>query len=361
MNVFYTASKNGKSHSGFIDAENNKSALEKLTTHGYQDICFHNDVIGSLIDKKYQDDEVSAKINSEINTQFGYGFFLRNLIWASRWALSLLLVALLLAVHYQSWYVVSAIGLIVVTTFGVAIYRFGYSMAFNKLLDAYVYGRWEEFPDLLQKVNKLKKFPDVIVELALYEAKYWVAQGNFDKAISLMAVHETALKEVQPGGFESRMATLYFQDGEVDQFLEWMRRSKGQCGGLPLFILDWALAEAKYGDHNQIDDHIDMINQEPFSEMVLVAKDFLNALLLFKKEDEKCLSLFADSAVAMEKFKAAPLSRLLMNDIKQYHAFALYQFGNQDEAKKMALSAWRIASIHASEKEKLLLVRIMGS
>jgi hypothetical protein len=169
-----------------------------------------------------------------------------------------------------------------------------------------------------------------------------------------------ALAEVEPlrasphcaqGMFDSRVASLHYQAGDLEGYLRHMDRAFEASGQAQLQRLDLAFAHARLGDAQRAQQLLDGLERRNLSALHQPLATAADGLLALRRGDGATgLAQMAEAVAGFAKFAANPAVWPFQGLLVGHFALALAQAGRRDEARAV-LSDWRDVALNSLDAE----------
>jgi predicted Zn-dependent protease len=176
---------------------------------------------------------------------------------------------------------------------------------------------------------------------------------------------DSALAEVEPlraapllgnGLFDSRIASLHYQAGDIEGYLAAMARAFDASGQAQLQRLDLAFAHARLGDAQRAQELLDGLERRDLSALHQPIALAADGVLLQRRGDAAAgLAKLAEAVAGFEKFAANPAVWPFQGILRGLLALALAQAGRRDEARQV-LGGWEdvVRTSLDAERRRLL-------
>ncbi len=356
--VLYSA-KDSQSQNveGFIDALNNKEAIEILRSKGLDQIKLHGDA--SLFDQEREslswlDQKAQSKIARKQlqiqKTKLSFGGYISDLLQSS-----LLPIALGAGITYWGYseqsYIWASIGTITAFAlpfFGLWNYRIARN--FDTLVKSFAYGEWDKAIELATTLKKQSKMPDLHLYADTIIAAHTAKEGDLDNAVKILQSHKSYLDQ-KPGLYQSKLATLYFSAGEYGKFCYHHKMAYEESKQSPM-LSDWLLAEVMVGDHTIVDRFIDQIAIEELPQYGVPYIDFIKGYARYKEGKLSEAKSYLESAQeGFLEYQENPAVWTILALNCAVYALALYDLGEIEEAKaQINEGVEQIITVHGDKK-----------
>ncbi len=338
--VLYSAmDEKNQSVEGFIEALNNRDAIEKLKSQGLNQIKLHGDAslfdqerdIITWLDKKTQS-KIARKHLQIQKTKLTFGSYLSDLLQSSFFP-----IALGGGVTYWGYmehsYIWASIGTITAFAplfFGLWNYRLARN--FDNLLKSYAYGEFDKALELAYTLKEESKMADLVAYADFVIAVNKAKEGELDEAIKILQSYSSDF-ETKPGLFQSRLATLYFAAGQYESFCYHHKQAYLESQQ-PVMLLDWLLAEVMVGDHKVIEQYIDQIAIEELPQYGVPYIDFVKGYALYKEGKLSEAKSYLESAQeGFLEYQENPAVWAILALSCVVYALVHYDLGEVEEAK----------------------------
>jgi hypothetical protein len=363
--VSYTAyNASHQSVSGYINAQNNKEAMEKLKAMGFTEITLHGDALFGAV----RDDleglsqsalERIAKFEAESHKTPGFLTSLIHLLHTYKIALILasLLIVWGVASHSTwSWGLgVFAISAIVLPW----AYSYRNIWTFEELHRMMAFGEMARALPLIEGMQKrLKGKPQIIFQLDKFRAYILACEGEKDQALALIAPHKEHIDEIMPGAYESTVSSIHYITGAYEDFINSTEMVYASDPNNTNFALDLAFAYARFGNtaaaKTLMNDKVD-----PALIPSYAAGIYDWTLGLIAHEEGQLKSAQKHYEIMTSKFEPYinnPLIWEMIADATGYYADLLHDAGYASQGKALLQPGTvRILNVHINDslREKL--------
>jgi hypothetical protein len=342
----------GHEVTGFVEAEDNATALEILDAKGVTDVLFHNesspdaevkraDNLSGRALSKYASGQIAIRRKPGFATLYNNVFGIRQ---------SILMVGLVLLVW--GWLVrnmpLLIFSLAVEAAAVVYLYwryrRVDRWRAFQK---AYALGQWDRALQLAATMRAKEKTKSLLAELLIREACIAAKRGSLADGLAVVERGEDALKALSPALRESRLAAVYASGGDYHGALARMRRAAEQAPKSQVHRLDWASAEARFGDLNRAEEILATVVDKELPEFAKPYLEFVKGLIAQRRGDPSALAHLQAAYSAQPPHQAQPALWLISSELTAHYALALYDAGQRELGEKLLKGVWQMLEAHA--------------
>jgi len=357
--VLYRAlTQEGKEISGFVEAMSNKEALAQLKESGLEQINLLSDAaLGFERDdlNGIGEDELAHIARFETKLQKGIGFFS---YFAETMRNSSIPMVIGGAIVFYGDFAGSALWM----AFGVIValalpffsfWNYGVMQGYNRLLKNLAFGEWEDVKKSSEDLKKQSKNPDVIVEADMRLASYYAHKGDMDKAITIISASKEYLDAKSAGAYENKLGELYWYAGMYEKSIYEMKRAY-EISKENIFLVDWALAEARFGDNEIAKECIDRVDTETLPIFGLPFIAFIKGLVSYREDRlVEAKEMLIQAVEGFSNFDKNPVVWIPLSIVSSYLALVLSKLGDQERAKSL-LSDGVVAILKEHAESSLL-------
>jgi hypothetical protein len=215
--------------------------------------------------------------------------------------------------------------------------------AYNDLLRAQARGDVEATRALIERLRAdptLQGNEQLQVDLRFRAAALRAREGDLAGALADVESLRNSPHGAQ-GMFDSRVASLHYQAGDIDGYLQHMGRAFDASGQAQLQRLDLAFAHARLGDAQRAQELLDGLERRNLSALHNPLATATDGLLAVRRGDTTTgLAQLAEAVAGFAKFAANPAVWPFQGILVGHFALALAQAGHRAEANA-ALAEWR--------------------
>jgi len=338
--VLYSAvTADGEVKRGYVDALSNEEAVKKLKEEGLNNINLYSDArfpyqkeLDSL-----SEEELEEIAYTEIDTQKSNSFskFLLKVVKKN-----IIVILIGLAITFYGYsihsYLISSFGFIVASAYlFINIWNRQALYAYNNAMRALLFGNLKQAQKETQKLRTMVKDKNVLVECDMLDAKNLAMSGNIDSAIDILLKHKEYFDSLGKGMFESKLLSLYLLAKDNKKALEYSKKAY-ELSKDNMLLVDWALAEARFGDIDIAKENIDKVDIEVLPVYSIAFVYFTKGLIEYKKANYKeAKELLIEALYAIEPFKENVATWGIISLIRVYLSFTFNKLGFKKEAKKL--------------------------
>ncbi len=354
--VLYTATDvRGKEVNGYVEAENNRDAIDLLTKQGYSKIRFHDD-ISIALDRFDLDDltdgeiEKIARFEVAVRAKPRLTTFLLEVFRLNKLPILVGLCLFIWGVYISNLYLV-IFGLVVSLSMPLlSLWNYRIVGAYDKLLRAYAMGQIEDIETLVKYLKKHMTQPEMAFDLDIRLAVVYASQGILESEIAKLESWRDTLESLSPGMFESRIASVYLLNGESDKYVDLMREAFFKSTKSPTFILDLALAEARLGEVEKGEIVLKLLNAEELPDHGLPFIDWAEAVLEYRKGGFQTEDKFSSAITGFLEFVESPAVWPSLAVCIGDYALSAESVAARERASNLLTSVWGILAFHGGTK-----------
>jgi len=356
--IYSGVNAEGEVKNGYIDALNNQEAMEKLKQDGLKEIKLHSDAIFSKMadDLKYLNDKELEHIAAkEIDFQKGrnLGGFLLEVL-RNNFIPSLGALAMVWHGYNVQSYLWVSFGVIIASILPfISLWNYRALVAYEEAQKALAFADLAKLKELSHKLKSLTKNKDVLVESDILEAKYLAMSGDMDGAVKILLQHKEYYDLKNKGMYESVLGNLYLYAKDHKKALEHLKKAY-ELSQENLFLADWAMFEARFGDLNIAKQNLSNVNLDLIPVYGKPFIYFTEGLIEYKEgryEDAK--EFFLDALYDAIPYQENPATWAMNSMIRVYLALAYSRLGLKDEAKEVLNDDIILITKAHAEKELL--------
>lgn len=352
--ILYSAvTVEGSKTEGFVDAPTAQAAREQLHQQGLRDVVLHQEVamaqdpaeLAGLSDKQAQE---LARFNLRLRENPGLSTALAETARRSKWWL--LGDALIIAVAWQmGLYSTVAVGLLAAAApFALTTWGWRRVDSYQQLLREHAVGNTQAVQALATQLRPVSRRSaaldfDLDVRLASLTAR----AGDLAGALQTLDAWPARLAD-QPGLYEARVSTVHIAAGDAEGFVHLMGQAYERSGGDPSRGLDYALAQARFGDAGKAQALLDGIDTSLLPPLAEGFLHWAHGLLLARRGDAQAVQPLGQAVAELLQMANQPAIWTVLAICSADHALALARNGNQDRARQQVASVWPVLRAHAN-------------
>jgi hypothetical protein len=287
--VLYTArDKRGREKRGFIEALNNKDALEHLSASGLNQIELHwdaafasnRDDLEGISEKELAQ---IAKFELELHKGVSASSFMKEVLRNNLIPMGIGGAMVLYGISDSSaWWVAFGVILSLALPF-FSLWNYNLLQTHSAMYKALSFGEWESIKTLAPQLKERAKNPDVSVEADTLLAAYYAHHKDMPTAIQILGEHESYLGD-KAGSYENKLGTLYFHAKEYEQSLFYLKQAY-VVSKENMMLADWALAEARFGDIEKAKENLSQLDLAQLPPYGIPFIDYIKGIIAYKEGD----------------------------------------------------------------------------
>jgi hypothetical protein len=345
---------NGQEKSGFVDAENNRQALEKLQAIGFSAIRFYDDGALSLP----RDDldgltpaeiERTARLEMNNRRKPGYPGFILGVL-RENLLLTLAGAGLLIwGIADRNPYLLitgAAAGLLmpILSTWNYRVVN-----DYNRLLAAFAEGRWDDTLTLVGRLRKHSVNTEMKFDLDLREAYARLKNHSFAETIENLEIWRARLEQDAPGMYESRVAAFYHFAGRYDESISLMRQANRKSSMSPTISLDLALFEARLGDSQKAKLLLEKVDPETLPVTGHAFVDWIRGLICHEEADNRASEYLLVAIAGLLKLGGGPAIWPSLALCVGDYALETTDKSSRPRAQKLLETVWPVLRVHGEK------------
>jgi len=351
-NVLYSGKdRRGKKVSGLIEAANNTEALRTLDAMGVTEVLLHTDVSTSPgIEVPAGEDErerrVRARRQIAIRRSPGFATFLANLARSMPVSFFIALVPLLLGLflHDSQLLVIALVAEVAIV--GAAYWSYRRLGSFVGFTKAYARGQWDTALRVAGKLRASSSPPVLLSHLSIMEACIAARRGSTADGLAVLERDQALLETMTPEVYASRTASVYLAGGDYAEAVSRHREASLTAPDSQVCRLDWAMAEACYGDADRAEQILDGVDEQATPRSAQPYLAFVRGVVAWRRHEPNAVNQL-ETAVSGARRTAQPASWTLLAICTAYYALALYDAGERDRGQRELRRVWDILKHHA--------------
>ncbi len=345
--LFTADSPTGKRKTQTILAANSQAAQTELESRGWTSIVLHTDDAGAIassaVAKMYPEltEKITPSHRLESRGLSDFQFFLfvtKNFYIKAPWFAVALIILLVMNIafgfHNSIIYIGAALGLSMPLIFAACITLFGTARKFNRLVEAYAWGRWQE---VLDRIISLRgKVPES--ELSIRQACALAGMGKLDEARTEWSKFENH-PELPRWMFLTQLGDIFQTAGLYDESLKCHAEAYDEDKDNPTMKLDYAMALLTAERDLELAQRlIDEAKQQYLSDLLSMFLPYIDGLVaLNSRKYDLAVELFESARKNILPLAAGePLTALMVDTIQAYMAIALAKSGQTQRAMEEA-------------------------
>lgn len=352
----------GKKIVGYIEADDNAEALAALTARRVTDVLFYTEGASALpvpIPDGLSERENAERVRRQISIRRNPGFltFFNNHFSITNTVIFVGAVVLLWALVYRNTVVLAgglAFELTIVAIAYRAYQRLGRYLRFQK---AYARGQWDTALKLAARLRTAKAPPNLLHQLVFKEACIAVKRGSLSDGLAVLERGQKVTKDMTPALYASSLGTLYATAGDYKEALKRYREAAEKSPKSQVFRLDWAMAEARFGDVNRAQQIVAGVSKKELPHFAKPFYDFVHGVIARRRGDPNALTLLKVAYAAQSKLKSQPATRLVLDACTAHYALALYDAGEKLQADRLLRGVWSTLKHHVDNPLRVELAQ----
>ena len=287
--VLYTAfDEAGKEKSGFVEALNNKEALQYLSESGLQQIELHWDAAFAANRDDLEgisEKELAriAKFEVELHKGVNASSFTKEVLRNNLIPMVIGSAMVLYGMSESSaWWMASGVILSLAIPF-FSLWNYNLLQTHAAMYEALSFGEWERVKELAPQLKERAKNPDVSVEADTLLAAYYAHHKDMPRAIKILGEHESYLA-TKAGSYENKLGSLYFHAKEYDKSLFHLKQAY-VVSKENMMLADWALAEVRFGDIQKAKENLSQVDLAQLPPYGIPFIDYIDGVIAYKEGD----------------------------------------------------------------------------
>ena len=340
----------GKPCQAYVDAASNEEARRKLAALGLREVVLHDDAFIAG-----QRDELAALAPDELAklAAFELGVrkhgsdtagFLKQVLRRNRTALWIGLALTVWGLERGDFFLTAG-GLLTLGT-GPVISLWNYRQVgrYNRLLRQLAWGEWAAARASVAELKPHMSAPNHAFDLAIKEACIIARTRSLSEARAFIA--PWAAKMQAPGYFEARTAVIHLLSGDSAGFLAGMKAAHVLAWDSPTTRIDYALAEARFGDPAIAAELIASLSPEALPPMALPFLAWIRGLIAYRRKAPDAVEKLAEAVDAMAAGGDNPAFWITQALCVGAYAAALLAVGREAAARQAVEKVWPVLRQH---------------
>lgn len=363
--LLYSAKRaDGSPAEGFVEAASAQSAHDDLARQGLHDIVLHQEITVPQDAKELEglsDRQVAelARFQLRLRAQPGLRTVLAEVMRKNRFWLAVDVAMFAWGVWSSRplWMVVGAV--LAVLPFALAVWQYRHAGRYQQVLRSSALGEWKQARELAAQLRSVAaKHPQMDFDLAARLACITARVDSLDRALVELDPWRARLAG-SPGQFEGRLASVYASAGDRAGYVHLMGQAYELSGHDGARALDYALAQARFGDVAVAEELLDSIDP---ALLPPPAKGFLSwtrGMAQLRRNNPQALTTLGQALAAFLELAVNPVAWQSLAFCTCDHAIALNAAGYRDQARKEIASVWQVLQAHA-DKPLLRMLQAEG-
>ncbi|MCL2075833.1 MAG: hypothetical protein FWH15_05255 [Betaproteobacteria bacterium] len=363
--LYRATSSKGVSEADYVEAETEKEAVAKLKAEGYADIMLYESALTArlLAQEREIHDSVDAAARkfaaaSEIA-------ILENPCWktlikmscgAIRACLLIIAVCVAGAVWLKDWWPL-VVAIMPLAQCGWLFFRLREVMWFTRFNKAFAVGDWDAVQRIgkcLPKTRTLQRVPGFSLYVALSLAQAEIAEAG-SAALErlpdvLQRLEEWRDKSPAPGSYEVLLAAVYCAVGDYPTYIKLIRQVGEAQRSNPVFLVEWAFAEARLGDTAIAACLLAEIDQETLCWDAQMLYPYIAGMIALRENRNEEALVHLQAAVSGYLLRGKnPYNWPMFACCAGACAVALARAGQNEAAKDLVRQVWPMLSVHGAQ------------
>jgi len=341
--ILYTAiDQNEKEQTNYIEADNNKQAIELLKSQGFTNIVLYDNASFTVIKNELLEGKSdwelkrSAKFELKSRKDNSLFSFLQEIIILNWW---FILIGLIIAVlgYSQNRSMTLVFGIIMIIVMPIiSTWRRRHLKRYNRIAHYYSFGKWDDALREIKTHRKFKRFPDHMHDLDFREASILAKLGKLDQALDLVSKWQNAYNTSNPGYYESRLSGVYDSAGNEEMCLTLMNECYNKSTDKMFSTIDLSMIEARYGDDKKSIELLKNINLEELPIIAHAYNDWINGTIAMRNNKDANAKIFLEKAlIKLLERQGEILSEPSIAICSGELALVLNRLGNTNDAKEL--------------------------
>lgn len=329
-----------------VEARTPLDAVRLFREQGYQNVVLESDDVSAVIAEQFAQVRTVQPVRQEVTPEDRVatrtlGRFGKLWFWSRRayYRNRMLLAPALVFVAYRRvtglpWglWDLAAVGVMLLPlrlVLGAA--RSGPSSAYQRLIEAVAWYRYDEVPRLLRPLRD--KIP--VYEQALYEAQALAWQGRLNEALDILTPYNDA-KTVPQWMYWSRLSSVYLAGGDAIHALDCQRTALERAPDNPALIIDLATSVIRFEqDPREAQRLLKSLNMEGVTDVMLAALRNAQGLISLEQGDGAgALQHFEAALTDAKRYAGNPIGAQQVDCLHAHLALAAARLGRMDEARQ---------------------------
>ncbi|WP_105189183.1 hypothetical protein [Pseudoalteromonas sp. T1lg48] len=346
--VLFTATDaQGNERSGYVDANTNSEAMQKLEENGFTDILLHYDAINcahrdDLDGLNEQELERIANIELKSMTGMSSGALFAQALKQNWLFISFGLLGCAWGVYDRSAFFFVLGGIVALIAPVISLKNLITLSQYNKLQEADAFGEYEHALSLIKKLKPKLKAPEMAFDLDVRHASIMAKKGDIEGAFDLLAPWQQEFEAMSPGMYESRAAVIYYISGDFESLLGMMRDAYAKSDNNQTILLDLILMEARYGDVNNAQELMSNIELHLLPPIYLPFLDWIEGLIASRNNDPSASKSLSSAVSQMLEYGDNPITLTMLALMTGSYARELLRAGDDEGAKKVLQKIWPV-------------------
>lgn len=340
----------GKTCQGYVEAESNEAARKKLQTAGLCEIVLHDDVFTASeraelagLSEQELAKLAAFELGSRSRGRDTWGFlkqvFRRNQnpLWIGGalvvWGLE----------RGDGWMIASG-GLTLGALPLISLWNYRRVGRYNRLLSELAWGEWAAAQASIAALRPHMQELTQAFDLAIKEASILARTHSLAEALAFIAPWQEEIPT--PGYFSARTAVLYLMVGDAAGYMAGMRTAYAQAGDSPTTRIDYALAEARFGDPQLAADLLAGMAPETIPPLGLPFVAWIRGLVARRRGEPEAVEKLAQAVDLMAASGDNPAFWVTQALCVGAYAAALLETGRLEAARQAVAQVWPVLQVH---------------
>ena len=311
--LYRATSPEGLLEANYVEAETEKEAVAKLKAEGYSDVVLYDLApLARLAKEREKLDPATARKMAASEVAMHENPCWKTLLrtaWATLRGSLLGAAAVIVGAWWFEiqWLFIIGIGFgITVVLLGCwLLWQYYKVMEMMRCAEAFALGDWDAVQRIGERLRKsgiLKRAPTGLIDIEIKLAYAEIAKAGSAASERLPDVLRRLEvwrdKSPAPGLYENFLGMVYHKAGDYPAYLACMRRAGEIEQSCPVFIVDWAMAEARFGDTTVATDLLAEIDPETLCWAVRMLYPYVAGMVALREEQNEDALFHLQAAVS---------------------------------------------------------------
>ncbi len=343
--------RDNKPKNGYVEAENNREALQILKKEGVSDIRLHDDGLyasyrNELEDLSDKELERTAQFEIECRYNLNIFGFLKEVLRKNIFIL-LAGAGVIAWGIYSNSTIIILVGILLMLSMPVfSLWNYRHVNNYNRLQIELAWGNWQEALRLIDKLRVHMKESEVAFDLDINEACIVARERSLEEALKIVDMWREVFSETSPSLYESRISSMYHYCGDYDGFVECMRSAYLKSPENSLVTLDMALAEARFGSVEKASALLEKVHKEELPRFALLAVSWVKGLVARTNKDLAAKDYLESAVLQISAYSKNPVMWKHIALCTGAYALALHDSDEKQKAEELLEKIWKVLKVH---------------
>ncbi len=340
----------GKTCQGYVEAESNEAAREKMRVAGLREIILHDDAFTAS-----EREELTGLSPQELAKLAAFELgsrphgrdtvgFLRQVFRRSQISLWVGIALMIWGVERGELLTLLGGGLTLISMPLRALWNYRRVGRYNQLLSELAWGDWTAAQASIAALRPHMQQLTQAFDLAIKEACILARTRSLAEALAFIAPWQDKIPT--PGYFAARTAALCLMVGDEAGYMAGMRNAYVQAGDSPTTRIDYALAEARFGDPLTAAELLAGMAPEAIPPLGIPFVAWIRGLIAQRRGEPEALERLTQAVDLMAASGDNPAFWVTQALCVGAYALALLEDGRVEAARQALMQVWPVLKIY---------------